>query len=69
MNKYVNLKYYENFDFFLSDVYLDNKNIYWKLLKYIVFINFIMLNEILLMNYIGNNFDIFYLKIFIKWNV
>lgn len=44
MNKYVNLKYYENFDFFLSDVYLDNKNIYWKLLKYIVFINFIMLN-------------------------
>lgn len=44
MNKYVNLKCYENFDFFSSDVYLDNKNIYWKLLKYIVFINFIMLN-------------------------
>lgn len=44
MNKYANSKYYENFDSSSSDAHLDNKNIYWKLLKYIVLNNSTTLN-------------------------
>lgn len=44
MNKYANSKYYENFDSSSSDAHLDNKNIYWKLLKYIVLTNSTTLN-------------------------